>query len=86
MMPQTGNIPISVLTYLSKINECGITWHRLRLWGDSTDCNTNLKHVQFLKAPMPVLCQLFFSHTLVCLTHTPVLWFEKANIDTLMPQ
>lgn len=44
-MPQTGNTPISVLTYFSKINECGITWHRLRLWGDTTDCNMNSKHV-----------------------------------------
>lgn len=80
MMPQTGNTPISALTCSFKINECGTLWHGLRLWGDTTDCNMNSKHVQFLKSPMSVL---FLSHRLA---HTLVLWFEKANIDILMPQ
>lgn len=60
-MPQTGNTLISVLTYFSQINECGITWHGLRLWGDTTDCNMNSKHAQFLKSPMSVLSALPFT-------------------------
>lgn len=61
-----------------KINECGITWHGLRLWRDTTDCNMN----SVCAVPKAALCQLFLSHRLV---HTLVLWFEKANID-ILPQ
>lgn len=86
-MPQTGNTPIAALTYFTKINECGITWHGLRLWGDTRDCNMNSKYsknsnAQILKSPMSVLSA--FPFTQIC-PHTCTLvwksqhWYTNAT-------
>lgn len=52
-------------------------------YGETLQIVTWTQSMRSSWSPPCLSCQLFLSHRLA---HTHVLWFEKANIDTLMPQ